>query len=259
LYSPKFQRKAKKPHAKPPRRKEEQEEQEKQEELCFFKKRKVFFANFAALREILFFFWFKMNARNSTIRTRPMTSSPDRTLTLRERCLERKNRIGAWDSDPRLVARSLQSSPDTLPWTLRRGTLTRDLLSWTTFALDDLELLVGRLAPDQPGWQEERESGRAWLAEHAPTVFTPGQSGHCQLDLSRLLELGIDGLGEDIDRLAASNGEKREVYESFRLALEGLQQMVLHAAEAAEQAHPTAEQARSGENAARAAELGEAA
>lgn len=182
-----------------------------------------------------------------------MPTSTDRTLTLRERCLERKTCIGIWDSDPRLVMRSLQNVPASLSWTLQRGWLTRDLLAWTSFALDDLELLVGRLAPDQPGWAEERESARAWLSQYAPTVYTPGQSGHCQLDLSRLLGLGIDGLHEEIDsRLASSDTQKREVYQSFRLALEGLQTMVLHAAE-------TAEQAREGAGSTRVAELEEMA
>ncbi len=169
----------------------------------------------------------------------------NRTLTLRTRCMERKTLIGVWDSDPRLVARSLRSTAEVTPWATRRGMLTRDLLSWTTFALDDLELLVGRLAPDQPEWVEERAAARLYLQEHAPNVFTPGQSGHCQLDLSRLLMLGIDGLHAELSQAMEDSGPQQHiVLHSFLLALEGLQEMVKNAARTADQASAYANESR---------------
>jgi hypothetical protein len=88
--------------------------------------------------------------------------------------------------------------------------------------VDDLELLMGRVAPDRPEWREERQSAAAFLGENYPHLYPPGQTGHCQLDLSRLFGLGIDGLaGEIRSRMEPSSGARRDVYLSFLYALEG--------------------------------------
>jgi pyruvate-formate lyase len=177
-----------------------------------------------------------------------MTDLADRTLILRRRCLERKTSVGVWDSDPRLMALSLENTAGIAPWAIRRGMLTRDLLAGTGLALDDLELLVGRLAPDRPEWKEERELAQAYLREKTPHVFTPGQSGHCQLDLSRLLVLGVDGLCEEINRAAqAAQDKNRVVLQSFLLALAGLQALAGNAADTAEQARAQAQGERAAE------------
>lgn len=167
-----------------------------------------------------------------------------RTLTLRARCLERKTLIPPWDGDARLAAPSLQKSQgEGLSWTLARGRLTRDLLAGLVFAVDDLEPLLGRLAPDRPQWKSERAAARAWLDDHYPNLYTPGQSGHCQLDLSQLFDLGLDGLAAQIEqrRRASPTLEQAEVYQSFGDALVGLSQMIENLAATSETAAVTGE------------------
>jgi pyruvate-formate lyase len=157
-----------------------------------------------------------------------------RIPALRQRCLERKTLIPPWDGDPRLMLQSLQSSQELNSWTLRRGLLTRDLLVGMQFAVDDLELLLGRLAPDTEQWQLERSSTREILAKDYPHLFTPGQSGHCQLDLTYLFERGIDGVRTNLElRRDASIGHQAELYQSFIDALSGLSQMIENAARTA--------------------------
>jgi trans-4-hydroxy-L-proline dehydratase len=182
-----------------------------------------------------------------------LTTLDERTLTLRQRCLDRKHAITPWIGDPRFAAQSLQASALTAPWTVRRGLVTREILRSTAFALDDLELLVGRLAPDRPEWIEERQRARAFLDEHYPRLDTPGQTGHCQLDLSRLFERGIDGLQDDLEAcFRRAQGKQADVFRSFIDALDGLSQMIENAAR-------TAEQSRQGASTERAAELSEMA
>ncbi|MBE0695569.1 MAG: pyruvate formate lyase family protein, partial [Anaerolineaceae bacterium] len=177
-----------------------------------------------------------------------MSEMENRTQILRKRCLERKTLIGAWDSDPRLVARSWKNTEDISSWAIRRGMLTHDLLAWTELALDDLELLVGRLAPDCPEWKAERETAREYLSIHAPHIYTPGQSGHCQLDLSRLLAVGVGQLGKEIEQAARGfEGAQQETLQAFLIALTGLQRMAENAAEAAQQAGTSAQGSRRAE------------
>jgi trans-4-hydroxy-L-proline dehydratase len=155
----------------------------------------------------------------------------ERISTLRQRCLERKNRLPPLDGDARIMARSLIDSAHEASWTIRRAWLSRDILANVTFDLDDLELLVGRLAPDRPEWQMERKEAEAYLHVHYPNLRTPGQSGHCQLDLSRLFDLGIDGLIESIEtRRYRVDARAAEVYQSFIMALRGFSLMIENAA-----------------------------
>jgi trans-4-hydroxy-L-proline dehydratase len=163
-----------------------------------------------------------------------MTSTP-RITTLRSRCLERKTLIPPWDSDPVLVAHSLQASESEPSWIIRRGMLTRDLLQAACFAVDDLELLAGRLAPDTPEQKAARPDAIRWLNENYPGVFTPGQSGHCQLEFSRLFAMGLDGLAADLEQRRrqaqdTADAEKASTIRSFTLAVEGLSVMIEHAA-----------------------------
>ena len=176
------------------------------------------------------------------------TRAAARAETLRRRCLERKGLLASPRQDHRHVAASLRASEGEASWPVRRGLLTRDLLAWFPFALDDQELLLGRMAPDRPEWQAEREEAKAWLAARYPDVFTPGQTGHCELDLSRLLALGLDGLRADVERrLAAAEGAQAETYQSFAHALDGLAVFIEHAADTAEEALPHASPERRAE------------
>lgn len=167
----------------------------------------------------------------------------NRVTQLKARCLDRKSptnpRGGTipWDGDPRLMARSLEASSHEPSWTTRRGLLTRDLLAGLELEIDDLELMVGRLPADCLQWQQERQQARVDLQEQYPHLFLPGQTGHCQLDVHRLFQSGINGMREDLAaHLACAEGQKHQVYQSFIYALEGLSLFIQNGARAAAQA-----------------------
>jgi hypothetical protein len=164
----------------------------------------------------------------------------DRRITvLRQRCLQRKNNQPPVDGDARWMARSLRESEAEASWTIRRGQISRDILSNVELELDDLEIMVGRLAPDLPEWQMERKAAETYLQEHFPHWRTPGQSGHCQLDLSKLFTLGIHGLTGYIEGfLNQAEEDRRDVYRSFVLALQGFPTMIEHAACMVERKYP---------------------
>jgi pyruvate-formate lyase len=168
-----------------------------------------------------------------------MTLSPSQRIhLLRMSCLERKSSlIPTWPEDPRLTAQSLRDSAAVASWQVRRGLLTRDRLAGLPLDVDDLELLMGRVAPDRSEWQGERQQAAAYLSENYPEVNTPGQTGHCQLDLSRLFALGIDGLASEVStRMEIASEKEREVFLSFTYALEGLSRLAENAAKTAQAA-----------------------
>jgi formate C-acetyltransferase len=162
-----------------------------------------------------------------------------RILTLRARCRERKQHTIPMDGDPRLLAAALRATDGMSDWTLRRGKLTRYLLENLPLDLDDAELLLGRLAADRPEWKVKRAAALEYIQHEHPTVYTPGQTGHCQLDLSRLMDLGIDGLLADIHSRAAGNADSAAVYHSFADALAGLSGLCTNAAALAEASRAT--------------------
>jgi len=183
-------------------------------------------------------------------------SAAHRIQRLRQRCLERKSTlISTWPEDPRLTARALRASQAVASWQERRGLLARDRLAHLPLAVDDLELLLGRVAPDQAEWavaaQVERQEASAYLHEHYPGLYPPGQTGHCELDLSQLFTLGIDRLVQELYSRASNRASEKEqaVYRSFAYALEGLSAL-------AENAARTARQAQSGAADTRRTELG---
>ena len=155
----------------------------------------------------------------------------ERVFVLRQRGLERKKHLPPLDGDARIMLKSLNASENEGSWTIRRGRLTEDILSNLVFDLDDLELLVGRLAEDRPEWQKERIEAEETIRNDFPLLRTPGQSGHCQLDLSQLFEIGIDGLIADLEKRCISADKKAaEVYRSFMHALSGFSAMIENAA-----------------------------
>lgn len=186
----------------------------------------------------------------------PLMLDP-RIPILRSRCLERKKYLPPVDGDPRLVVRALQETgaygtKQVESWTLKRGLITRYLLENLAFSVDNLELLLGRLAPDRPeeaaSLQAERQSARAILEENFPHFYTPGQTGHCQLDLSRLFEQGIDGLMATLVlRRDAATGGKAETYQSFIDALSGFSNMIENAGAVAQSSIETASPERAAE------------
>ena len=142
-------------------------------------------------------------------------------------------------------ALSLQGTAS-LPIQLRRGFCTRDVLRSLEFELNESMLLMG-----VPAWKpldmESRDFkiAQAYLRAMQPA---PGQTGHCELDLTRLYQLGINGLRHDLGhRRQNAYWEQRETYQSFLYALNGLSVLCSNAAATALAAMPAASAARRAE------------
>jgi len=137
---------------------------------------------------------------------------------------------------------SLRASENEASWQVRHGLLTRDRLASVRFAIDDLELLAGRLAPAQEHSQDEMDAAWAYLRQYQ---WPGGQTGHCELDRSRIFSLGIDGLQNDIRRrMTGATGKQAEACASFICALDGLSALALRASETADEAVGAASEAR---------------
>lgn len=162
----------------------------------------------------------------------------ERIVELRKRLLRRKRSEPEkfMRHDPIEVARSLHDSEGVGSWQVRRGLLARDILGGLCFEIDNIELLAGRLSAPlpEPAAPEAHAEALRYLEQY-PTP--PGQTGHCELDLSCIMAGGIDGLSAEISgRMRSSYGETAEVYQSFLYALDGLAALIEHAAETAEAA-----------------------
>lgn len=154
----------------------------------------------------------------------------ERMQVLRTRCLERK-----WQAWPDLsvpVAQALHATEAVPSWQLRKGAVARARLSSLRFELDEHELLIGRLAKAPAADPEALARAREYLQRYPGAG---GQTGHCELDRSRLFARGLDGLLADLARRRDScDGERAEALESFAQALAGLREMIERAALTAE-------------------------
>ena len=167
-------------------------------------------------------------------------NADERIAQLRKRVLARKDSdaMRRAMANPVVDARSLRASEEIESWTIRRGWLTRDRLKAMRFAIDDLELLAGRLdlvdttSPDATP-PEEADAAREYLSQYR--IDLPGQTGHCELDLDAVMRVGIDGVAAGI-RARMDGSESDRVYPSFLDALDGLSAMIEHAGEAVEAA-----------------------
>ena len=156
------------------------------------------------------------DARIAALRARVMeTKDNERVSRLRDTCVIDACSLRASDAEP--------------SWAVRRGLLTRDRLSAMRFEIDDFELLVGRLSFVETD-AGEQAAARVFL--EAYDLDLPGQTGHCELDMGPLMQLGLDGLAADIrDRLAsADDGGTQSTYRAFLYAVDGLSTMIEQAA-----------------------------
>ncbi len=179
-----------------------------------------------------------------------------RCEAIRKRILDEKARRGPACTEATVLVtcfRSMKAS-EGLPRRVRRGMRTRDRLAAIRFAVDDLDLLAGRPLfsldplPESQGGKvkdSDQKEAAAYLSQFGPE---PGQTGHCELDRSKALTLGLAELRSQIDAKAAkAKGVKRETCQAFSLALDGLSTMIGRAAEAVEAAIPSASPARKNE------------
>ncbi|MBN1580654.1 MAG: hypothetical protein JXA89_08110, partial [Anaerolineae bacterium] len=170
-----------------------------------------------------------------------LENTVQRIKHLRQRVLAHKNDNALWNLRHNAVvdARSLRASDHIASWPVRLGLLTRDRLASMHFVIDELELLAGHPQDGQAFTAEQDAAARTALESF--TLNTPGQTGHCELDFDPVMRLGIDGLGQQIEaRLDQATGNQAEAYRSFLHALDGLSQMIAHAADAVESAIPAA-------------------
>jgi len=155
-------------------------------------------------------------ARIAALRARVIdTKDNERVSRLRDTCV--------------VDACSLRTSETVPSWSVRRGLLIRDRLSVMHFEIDDLELLVGRISFAEPN-AGEVAAARAFLTPYG--LDLPGQTGHCELDMGPLMQLGLDGLAAGIrDRVASADGGGTQLtYRAFLYALDGLSVMIEQAA-----------------------------
>ncbi len=170
-----------------------------------------------------------------TIESVSVTDS-ERIATLRARCRDRKKQ--AWVDKTLVDYHSFQASAHVESLTIRIGRRTRDRLEQLRFALDDLELLVGRPAPKPADFDEaEYQRAKAYLAALS-FASTPGQTGHCELNRQIVLQNGIDGALQLVQNKmdAAQTPEQHDTYQSFIDALIGMQHLVENAAQTARDA-----------------------
>ena len=162
-----------------------------------------------------------------------MNTSDQRIAVLRRRCLERKS--AAWRDVSVARAQALRGSERVVSWQERQGLCTREVLSQAAFEVDDLELLLGRLAPRPAAITADVLAKAQAFLEQYPRPG--GQTGHCELDLGRVMAIGIDGVVEDLRaRLSHAEGQRAATYRSFLSALAGLTRMIENAAACARHA-----------------------
>ncbi|MFW6286572.1 MAG: pyruvate formate lyase family protein [Candidatus Sumerlaeota bacterium] len=170
----------------------------------------------------------------------PALSDEQRIATIRKRHLERKRRgaVGmAFQRHPAHLLEALEETEAESNWTLRRGKILRHLQDRFRFEVDDCELLLGRPRSDAAFWEEGREAAQEILHDEYPDIHLPGQTGHCEVDMTRLFARGIDGMIEEIkSRRDAAAGHKADTFHSFVDALDGFSLLIEHAAESAEEA-----------------------
>lgn len=183
-------------------------------------------------------------------------SAGHRVAAIRRRILDEKASRGPATTDAQALITQYRSMKDSegLPRRVRRGMRTRDRLAALRFAVDDFDLLAGRplfttdpLPVSKGGRVSDAEFQDA-EAYWSTLGLEPGQPGHCELDRSKAFELGLDALRRSLAGQAdAAQGSKRENYQAFALAVEGLSTMIDHAAAAVAAAIPGASVVRKSE------------
>ncbi len=133
------------------------------------------------------------------------------------------------------------------PWPIRCGLRSHRRLTSLAMAVDEHELLAGRPVAN-PAWLQVKSGGQvpdrdfeaaqAYMQTVGPT---PGQTGHCEPDVSVVFASGVDGLRQKVrDRQRTASAAQAETLDSFLEALDGFSAMILNAAASADAAAVTA-------------------
>jgi len=171
-------------------------------------------------------------------------SDADRIAALRQLCLDRKQQMAQlrpslydrlmsclWN--PILDEQLLRQSEGVQPWSLRRAMLCRERLRAAQLEMNELELLAGRRVTDTVPVDDETYIQA--IKYRKQFQFDTGLTGHCELDLTRLFEIGLDALAAEVATLAkqATDTDCKQTYESFLIAMEGLAGLIQNAAASA--------------------------
>jgi len=161
----------------------------------------------------------------------------DRITILRQRCLDRKTILQPTLYPESMMvndAESLKKSEELVSWQLRIGLRTKNRLQNINFEIDEQELLIGRAK-----FATYDESSVRKAEEYLKQYPRPnGQTGHCELGFSLLMDVGITGIIHKLQNkvLSADTPEKKETYNSFICALDGLSEMIRNSAEVVDSA-----------------------
>lgn len=159
-----------------------------------------------------------------------------RISLLRERCLDRKAVRGNPPNWRAVIdAEVLKKSENVKSWQLRMGMRTKARLQNIRFETDELELLAGRVSYEGYNYSKGKISdSEKYLSSYR---WPGGQTGHCAMDMSLIFKSGIKGVLSALNRkLKSSSGERKNTYQSFIYAVEGLAQMIENAKSAATKA-----------------------
>jgi len=168
----------------------------------------------------------------------------ERISILRGRCLDRKAARGNPPNWRTVVdAEVLRHSEEVESWQLRMGMRTKARLEAMEFETDGLELLAGRVKFGDYGFTErEIADSEKYLSQYK---WPGGQTGHCAMDMRRVFKVGLGGISSDLrGRMKSASGGKRDTYQSFIYAVEGMSEMIVNAKSAAVQAGRNAPQWR---------------
>lgn len=156
----------------------------------------------------------------------------NRTSMLRAKLVERRknNLYGAQLANEGcavVAAAVVKAYEKRLPRQIVKAECSKARIQSRTFIMDPGELLIGRLAPKRPCLEAETETAQKVLKEYGTG---DGQNGHCELDFTRLFELGISGMLDYLRKETANRtGSEVETLVSFGIALEGLLSLTMEA------------------------------
>lgn len=178
-------------------------------------------------------------------------SAAARATTIRQRILDAKARRHGAGSVPGeqhvLIDAAALRASEGQPWPRRCGLRTRQRLESLTFAVDEYELLAGRVVanparlPVKAGGQVADLEFDAALAYLKTFGDVPGQTGHCEPDFSVVFASGLDGLRQRVrERQLTATPVQATTLDGFLEALDGFSTMILNAAAVIDTAAATA-------------------
>jgi hypothetical protein len=148
--------------------------------------------------------------------------------------------------NPVVVANSLKASESVDSWQIRRGLLVRDILYHLRYEVDRQELLVSRCVHvHEDDYSSRLKKAKKYLESYPET---PSRSASCELDISTITHMGVDGMRASLrGRVENEDEESGKVIRSFGYAVDGLSVMIENAAKTVAGAAKSADDERKAE------------